>query len=186
MTDPRLDAVERFYDFHPINAKQILDAVAARGITGIRIADTIFGALAQAVPHILPACGANAPDVGISTGGVDTSGKAFVYLEFLLGSWGGGPHRDGMDACTGTLVNYSNTPAEMIAAGLPARAESPWGREAQSIAFFKAPGAEALYSGVTINRASAASICSRRSSTDAGIESGSRSSLKPGISSRPS
>ncbi len=32
MTDPRLDAVERFYDFHPINAKQILDAVAARGI----------------------------------------------------------------------------------------------------------------------------------------------------------
>lgn len=32
MTDRRLDAVERFYDFHPINARQILDAVAARGI----------------------------------------------------------------------------------------------------------------------------------------------------------
>ena len=32
MTDTRLDAVERFYDFHPINAKQILDAVVARGI----------------------------------------------------------------------------------------------------------------------------------------------------------
>jgi N-methylhydantoinase B len=43
-------------------------------------------------------CGSNAPDVGISFGG---------------------PDRDGMDACTGTLVNYSNTPAEMIEAGQP-------------------------------------------------------------------
>jgi ubiquinone/menaquinone biosynthesis C-methylase UbiE len=31
-TDPRLQAVEHFYDFHPISAKQIFDAVAARGI----------------------------------------------------------------------------------------------------------------------------------------------------------
>jgi N-methylhydantoinase B len=98
-------------------------AVAARGITGIRIADTIFGALAQAVPEILPACGANAPDVGVSFGGVDDEGEAFVYLEFLLGSWGGGPDRDGMDACTGTLVNYSNAPAEMIEADQPIAVE---------------------------------------------------------------
>ncbi|HLX28347.1 MAG TPA: hydantoinase B/oxoprolinase family protein [Casimicrobiaceae bacterium] len=94
-------------------------AVAARGITGIRIADTIFGALAQAVPHIVPACGANAPDVGISFGGTNADGTPFVYLEFLVGSWGGGPDRDGMDACTGTLVNYSNAPCEMIEADQP-------------------------------------------------------------------
>ncbi len=94
-------------------------AVAARGITGIRIGDAIFGALAQAVPEILPACGSNAPDVGISFGGVDAHGESHVYLEFLLASWGGGPDRDGMDACTGTLVNYSNAPAEMIEADQP-------------------------------------------------------------------
>jgi len=94
-------------------------AVAARGITGIRIADTIFGALAQAVPDLVPACGANAPDVGISFGGAAADGTPFVYLEFLVGSWGGGPDRDGMDACTGTLVNYSNTPCEMIEADQP-------------------------------------------------------------------
>ncbi|MEO5700360.1 MAG: hydantoinase B/oxoprolinase family protein [Casimicrobiaceae bacterium] len=94
-------------------------AVAARGITGIRIADTIFGALAQAVPDILPACGSNAPDVGISFGGIDEHGEPCVYLEFLLASWGGGPDRDGMDACTGTLVNYSNAPVEMIEADQP-------------------------------------------------------------------
>ncbi|MFN0304924.1 MAG: hydantoinase B/oxoprolinase family protein, partial [Burkholderiales bacterium] len=94
-------------------------AVAARGITGIRIADAIFGALAQAIPDVLPACGSNAPDVGISFGGLDEKGDACVYLEFLLASWGGGPDRDGMDACTGTLVNYSNAPAEMIEADQP-------------------------------------------------------------------
>jgi N-methylhydantoinase B len=94
-------------------------AVAARGITGIRIADTIFGALAQAVPDVLPACGSNAPDVGISFGGIGEDDRAHVYLEFLLASWGGGPDRDGMDACTGTLVNYSNAPVEMIEADQP-------------------------------------------------------------------
>ena len=98
-------------------------AVAARGITGIRIADTIFGALAQAVPDVLPACGSNAPDVGISFGGIDDQGEAHVYLEFLLASWGGGPDRDGMDACTGTLVNYSNAPVEMIEADQPIAVE---------------------------------------------------------------
>lgn len=98
-------------------------AVAARGITGIRIADAIFGALAQAVPDVLPACGSNAPDVGISFGGLDEKGEACVYLEFLLASWGGGPDRDGMDACTGTLVNYSNAPAEMIEADQPIAVE---------------------------------------------------------------
>ncbi|MBM3571984.1 MAG: hydantoinase B/oxoprolinase family protein [Alphaproteobacteria bacterium] len=98
-------------------------AVAARGITGIRIADTVFGALAQAVPQIMPACGSSLPDVGVSFGGVDQEGRSFVYLEFLLASWGGGPDRDGMDACTGTLVNYSNTPAEMLEADQPIAVE---------------------------------------------------------------
>lgn len=99
-------------------------AVAARGITGIRIADTVFGALAQAVPHMIPACGSNLPDVGVSFGVTDRqTGKSHVYLEFLLASWGGGPDRDGMDACTGTLVNYSNTPAEMVEADVPIAVE---------------------------------------------------------------
>lgn len=99
-------------------------AVAARGITGIRIADTVFGALAQAVPHMIPACGSNLPDVGVSFGVTDReTGRSHVYLEFLLASWGGGPDRDGMDACTGTLVNYSNTPAEMVEADVPIAVE---------------------------------------------------------------
>jgi sarcosine/dimethylglycine N-methyltransferase len=39
MTD---NAVERFYDFHPINARQILDAVAARGIAPDAITEAVL------------------------------------------------------------------------------------------------------------------------------------------------
>ena len=42
MNDPRLNAVERFYDFHPINARQILDAVAARGIAPEAITEAVL------------------------------------------------------------------------------------------------------------------------------------------------
>jgi sarcosine/dimethylglycine N-methyltransferase len=42
MTDLRRDAVERFYDFHPINARQILDAVAARGIAPDAITEAVL------------------------------------------------------------------------------------------------------------------------------------------------
>jgi len=42
MTDARTHAVERFYDFHPINARQILDAVAARGIAPDAITEEVL------------------------------------------------------------------------------------------------------------------------------------------------
>src|SRR5437773_2870704 len=48
--------------------------------------------------------------------------------------------------------------APMIAAGLPFQAASPWGREAQSIAFFNTPDTDQLYSGVTNRIASASHI----------------------------
>jgi len=97
-------------------------AVAARGLTGMRIADAVFGALAQIVPDKVPACGVGV-DSGISVGGYYPDGTPFVFLEFLVGSWGGGPHRDGMDACTGIPINYSNTPAEMVEAEQPITVE---------------------------------------------------------------
>ena len=88
--------------------------VAARGLTGFRIADTVNGALAQIRPDLMPACGSNSPDAGVSIGGYHKDGTPFVYLEFLLASWGGGPNRDGADALTGMIINYSNTPAELL------------------------------------------------------------------------
>ena len=98
-------------------------AVAARGLTADRVSDTVFGALAQLAPDLVPACGQPFPDTALSFGGVHPDGRPFVHVEGIVGSWGGGPHRDGMDACTGTIVNYSNTPVEMVEAEQPVAIE---------------------------------------------------------------
>jgi hypothetical protein len=38
----RLEAVEHFYDFHPISAQQIFEAVAARGIAKSDITEEVL------------------------------------------------------------------------------------------------------------------------------------------------
>ncbi len=113
--------------------------VAARGLTGFRIADTVFGALAKIRPELVPASGSSSPDAGVSFGGYAKDGKPFVFLEFLVGSWGGGPDRDGMDACTGMIINYSNTPAELLETEQPLRVDR--------YAFVPDSGGEGRYRG---------------------------------------
>jgi N-methylhydantoinase B len=44
-----------------------------------------------------------------------------VFLEFLFGSWGGRPTKDGIDACSSSVVNFSNNPIEVIEAEYPIR-----------------------------------------------------------------
>jgi N-methylhydantoinase B len=104
--------------------------VAARGLTGFRIANTVFGALAQAAPDSVPACEIGG-DTGVSIGGyerVERDGKTemrgFVFLEFLYGSWGGRPNQDGIDGVASSVVNFSNNPVEVLEAELPLRIET--------------------------------------------------------------
>ena len=95
-----------------VNA-QMPASVAARGLTGFRLANVMFGALAQIAPDRVFACEVGA-DTGISFGGIDANGKPFVFLEFVCGSWGGRPLLDGVDACGSSVVNFSNNPAEVV------------------------------------------------------------------------
>jgi N-methylhydantoinase B len=98
-------------------------AVAARGLTGFRLANTLFGALARIVPDRVYACEVGG-DSGISFSGRNDDGRAFVLLEFLSGSWGGRPTRDGIDGFSSAVVNFSNNPVEMIEAEYPLTIES--------------------------------------------------------------
>ena len=70
-------------------------AVAARGLTGF-----LFGALAKVAPDRVPACESGG-DTGITSGGYDDQRRPFVFLEFLHGSWGGRPDRDGVELLIG-------------------------------------------------------------------------------------
>ena len=92
--------------------------VAARGLTAFRVANALFGALAQALPEKAMACEVGG-DTGVSIGGYDRQGNPFVFLEFLHGSWGAQDGRDGLDANASLVVNFSNNPIEMIEAELP-------------------------------------------------------------------
>ncbi|TAK20732.1 MAG: hydantoinase B/oxoprolinase family protein [Chloroflexota bacterium] len=97
-------------------------AVAARGLTGFRIATTVFGALAKVAPDRVPACEVGG-DTGISMGGYTRDGRPFVFLEFLNCGWGGRPFADGIDGSASAVVNFSNYPAEVIENEYPLRIE---------------------------------------------------------------
>jgi N-methylhydantoinase B len=93
-------------------------AVAARGLTGFRIANAVLGALAQVAPDRVPAAEAGG-DTGVSLAGYWPDGSPFVLLEFVFASWGARPFADGIDGAASVVVNFSNNPVEMIEAELP-------------------------------------------------------------------
>ncbi len=87
--------------------------VAARGLTGIRTASTVLGALAQIAPDRVPACEGGG-DSGIGISGYRADRTPFNFLEFLLGCWGGRPDRDGIDGCSSIVANTANNPVEVV------------------------------------------------------------------------
>lgn len=97
--------------------------VAGRGATLGRLFDTIQGALAKVAPDRIPGAFTGV-DYGLCTGGINEKGEMFVFTDFLMGSWGGRPWGDGLDATTALWSNYSNTPCEVIENEKPFRIES--------------------------------------------------------------
>jgi len=118
--------------FRPLKVKTtrgtIVDAlspasVASRVLTSFRVADTIFGAMAQLCPEKVPACGM-AADCNVCVSGLDADGAPFVQLDWLPGSWGGRPDRNGIDHVAPLASNISNTPVELVEAESPLLVES--------------------------------------------------------------
>ena len=96
-------------------------ATGARGITGYRMIDCLFGALAQAVPERVTADssgGSTLPTIG---GYQD--GKAFVFCETFMGTWGAAQEHDGQEGVPHMGANQTNVPIEMIEAEYPIRIE---------------------------------------------------------------
>ena len=96
-------------------------ACGARGITGFRMMDCIMGALSQALPHRIPADGSGGSTIP-SIGG-QHNGRTFVFVETMMGTWGGAPTHDGQDGVAHIGANQSNIPIEMIEREHPLRVE---------------------------------------------------------------
>lgn len=96
--------------------------VAARALTGYRICDAMFGALAQIVPDRMPAAGEGGNTV-ICLSGLHPDRRPFIIVDMVCGAWGGRPDRDGIEAITNPSQNLSNTPIEVLEAQQPVRVE---------------------------------------------------------------
>ena len=87
-------------------------AVAARGVSGFRIIDAMFGALAQAVPDRVRAAGEGGI-TSYSLASWDDMGRVNLFREVVMGAWGGGAGRDGVDGVANPAANISNAPIEL-------------------------------------------------------------------------
>jgi len=97
-------------------------ACAARALTGYRVVDAMFGALAQIVPDRVPAAGEGGNTV-VCLGGYREDGAPFIIVDMICGAWGGRPDRDGIEAITNPSQNLSNTPVETMESQHPVRVE---------------------------------------------------------------
>lgn len=86
-----------------------------------RIVDTVFKALAQAVPDRIPAASQGTMN-NLTIGGIDPrTGKEFSYYETVAGGMGARPELDGMNATHTHMTNSLNTPAEALEYAYPLR-----------------------------------------------------------------
>lgn len=97
-------------------------AVAARALTGYRVVDAVFGALAQVVPHRIPAAGEGGNTV-VCLSGRREDASPFIIVDMICGAWGGRPDKDGIEAVTNPSQNLSNTPIEVLEQQHPVRIE---------------------------------------------------------------
>lgn len=97
-------------------------ATAGRAATGYRLMDTIFGALAKALPGRIMAAGDGSP-IMFSIGGYDEERQPFVFVDLMRGSWGARPHADGLDGTALAVSTGSSIPAELVELEHPVRLE---------------------------------------------------------------
>jgi N-methylhydantoinase B len=93
-------------------------ACAARGLTGFRMTDCMFGALAMMLPDRVKAAG-DGGNTGISIGGYYASRKPFVYVDFTCGAWGARPWADGLDGNSHMFANMASHSIEVTEAEHP-------------------------------------------------------------------
>ena len=98
----------------------ILDAEPPHAVAGgnvetsQRIVDVVLGALAQALPDLIPAASQGTMN-NVAIGGYDPErGRPFAYYETVGGGAGAGPAGDGLSGVHVHMTNTLNTPVEAL------------------------------------------------------------------------
>jgi N-methylhydantoinase B/oxoprolinase/acetone carboxylase alpha subunit len=96
-------------------------AVAAGNVeTSQRITDVVLGALAKALPQVIPAASQGTMN-NVTLGGRRLDGSAFAYYETLGGGMGGRNGRTGLSGVHTHMSNTRNTPIEALEHYMPVR-----------------------------------------------------------------
>jgi N-methylhydantoinase B len=88
-------------------------ACAARGLTGFRMADCAFGALARLAPGRVFACG-DGGNTNVSIGGWTKDRKPFIFVDFISAAWGARPWKDGLEGNTTMFANMASYSTETV------------------------------------------------------------------------
>jgi N-methylhydantoinase B len=88
-------------------------ACAARGLTGFRMGDCLFGALAMMLKDKVGAA-SDGGNTGVSIGGYDKLRRPFIFVDFACGSWGGRPWGDGVQGNSNMFANMASQSIELI------------------------------------------------------------------------
>jgi N-methylhydantoinase B len=104
-----------------VNARHPASVAGGNVETSQRIVDTVFKALAQALPDRVPAASQGTMN-NLTIGGMDPrTGLEFSYYETVAGGMGARPTLDGMSATHTHMTNSLNTPAEALEYSYPLR-----------------------------------------------------------------
>jgi len=87
-------------------------ACAARGLTGFRMVDCMFGALAKMLPDQVFAA-SDGGNTGVSIGGYYADRTPFIYVDFTCCAWGARPYADGLDGNSHIFANMASQPIEV-------------------------------------------------------------------------
>ena len=97
-------------------------AVAGGNVeTSQRIVDVLLAALAQALPHLIPAASQGTMNNLLVGGHDDLHDKGFAYYETIGGGMGARPGRDGLSGVHTHMTNTMNTPIEALELQFPFR-----------------------------------------------------------------
>lgn len=87
--------------------------------TSQRVVDVVLGALAQALPDLIPSASQGTMN-NLTIGGM-IDGQQFVYYETIAGGHGANPTGDGLSGRHSHMTNTLNTPVEALEQALPFR-----------------------------------------------------------------
>ena len=104
-----------------VNARPPAAVAAGNVETSQRIVDVLLRALAQALPHRIPAASSGTMN-NLSFGGINPrTGEPFAYYETIAGGMGARPEAEGLSGIHTHMTNSLNTPVEALESQFPVR-----------------------------------------------------------------